>query len=524
MSLRVKILVGVCLATLLLAVALVYLGFEAERGLKRASEKQQSDIKQSLETYRTETRNAAAKSVQTLVEAWVKGMAGYSELEVIDRLRDADNGFNETAIVTRRSDGRLDVVAFKPEGSNLQPGEDDRASMQQVFDKREPVFTQDLVFYPYPQRNDKPGSCTRLMRLQLSIRTPRTPELPVAEPPNFTPLALIAFITLGISMVGVFMLLTNALRRLVLKPLDNVLENSKMIVKGTSGLEVRGLTGKGGDEVETLVAAFNGMFSELKAYQADLEGKVKDATRTIQKQQQSLVIAQRLAATGTLAAGLAHEVNNPLSGMLNAARRLKMREGLDERARDYIGLIEEGLGRIEELMKQILDFSRRRDMKPERFEALRPYRRAMPLVKHRLEKRKIQLEEEFHTELPQVYGNEEELSQVFMNLLINASDAAPEGGIVRATITRNARGGVDYAIEDNGTGVPEEIRDRIFDPFFTTKEPGKGTGLGLSIVHTIVDNHGGVVRVEKSEKLGGARFVIDLQPADKQESRRIERT
>lgn len=523
MSLRVKILVGVTLAFVLLAAAMTYLGFNASAQLRETTEKQQAAAKNALKQYRDDQRAAAARTVRTLVVAWVKSMAGYSELEVMERLRDPDNGFNETSVITRQSDGKLDVVAFKPEGSALTPGEDDRASIQQVFDTREPQFQKDLVFYPYPQRGDKPGTCSRVMRFQLTISEPPEPALPPVESPSFTPLAFVAFVTLGVSMIGVFMLLTSALRRLVLKPLDNVLENSKMIVKGTSGLEVRGMTGKGGDEVETLVAAFNGMFAELKAYQADLEGKVKDATRTIAKQQQSLVIAQRLAATGTLAAGLAHEVNNPLSGMINAARRLKMREGLDERARDYIGLIEEGLGRIEELMKQILDFSRRRDMKPERFEALRPYRRAMPLVKHRLEKRKIQLEEEFHTDLPQVYGNEEELSQVFMNLLINAADAAPEGGIVRATISKNARGGLDYAIEDSGSGVPEEIKDRIFDPFFTTKEPGKGTGLGLSIVHTIVDNHGGVVRVEKSEKLGGARFVIDLPPADKQESRRIER-
>lgn len=523
MSLRVKILLGVSLAALLLAVALVYLGFDAERRLREASDKQQRALKQSLEKYRAETRDAAAKSVQTLVEAWIKQTAISGEVELGERLRDPDNGFNETAMIAKRPDGALDVQALKPEGSALMPGEDERAFIAKVFETRQPVFTQDLVFYPYPLRTDKPGTCTRLIRLQLRIKTPELPQLPAAEPANLTPLALIAFITLGVSMIGVFMLLTSALRRLVLNPLDNVLENSKMIVKGQAGLEVKGLKGQGGDEVETLVAAFNGMFAELKAYQADLEGKVKDATRTIQKQQQSLVIAQRLAATGTLAAGLAHEVNNPLSGMINAARRLKMREGLDERARDYIGLIEEGLGRIEELMKQILDFSRRRDMKPERFEALRPYRRALPLVKHRFEKRKIQLEEEFHDDLPQVYGNEEELSQVFMNLLINAADAAPEGGVVRATVSKNAKGGVNFAIEDSGGGVPDEIKDRIFDPFFTTKEPGKGTGLGLSIVHTIVDNHGGIVRVEKSERLGGARFVVELPPAEKQESRRIER-
>jgi signal transduction histidine kinase len=232
------------------------------------------------------------------------------------------------------------------------------------------------------------------------------------------------------------------------------------------------------------------------------------------------VIAQRLAATGTLAAGLAHEVNNPLSGMLNAARRLRQRDGLDERARDYIELIEEGLGRIENLMKQILDFSRRRDMKPERFAPQSALRRSLPLVRHRAEVQKLKLEEDVAPDVPEVFGNEEEISQVLMNLLLNAIDAAPPEGSVRAGIARAADGGVVYTIEDSGAGVPEEIAGRIFDPFFTTKEPGKGTGLGLAIVHTIVDNHGGKIRVERSARLGGARFVVELPPADRRESTR----
>jgi signal transduction histidine kinase len=290
-------------------------------------------------------------------------------------------------------------------------------------------------------------------------------------------------------------------------------------VKGTEGLQVTGFKGGGGD-IETLVAAFNAMFAELKDYQSDLEGKVKTATRTIQKQQQSLVVAQRLAATGTLAAGLAHEVNNPLSGMLNAVRRLKKREGFDERSNDYIGLIEEGLQRIEHLMKQILDFSRRRDMKPERFNAEAALRRALPLVKHRMDQKEIRLEEDIRQDLPELYGNEEEVGQVLMNLLINAADASPESGAVRVTLAPSDKRGVVMSIEDSGRGVPDDLRERIFDPFFTTKEPGKGTGLGLAIVHTVVDNHGGTVRVESGATLGGAKFVVELPPAEVTESRR----
>ncbi|GIK51761.1 MAG: hypothetical protein HUU03_09950 [Planctomycetaceae bacterium] len=521
MSLRTKIAIGVVAASLLLASALFVLGLRARDDLKAASEKQREATEKNLREYREEQQRAAKRAVESLVLAWVEELMAYPEPEIAFKLRDPGNGIRETAIITQEKD-QLEVQHQKPEGSNAQPSTDERAAIQRVFETRRREFHDDVLFLPYPRQTDAEGRCTRVLRLRLNIAQAPAPVLPEAEPPNLAPLAFVAFVTLGVAMTGVFVLLTFALRRFVLAPLDNVLADSQMIVKGTAGLQVKGL--KGGDEVATLVSAFNGMFAELKAYQQDLEGKVKDATRTIQKQQQSLVIAQRLAATGTLAAGLAHEVNNPLSGMLNAARRLKMREGLDERARDYIGLIEEGLGRIEELMKQILDFSRRRDMKPERFEASRPLRRSLPLVKHRLEKRKIQIEEDIAADVPLVYGNEEELGQVLMNLVINAADAAPEGGTVRVSVTANARNGVDYAVEDSGSGVPDEIKDRIFDPFFTTKEPGKGTGLGLAIVHTVVTNHGGQVRVERSERLGGARFVVELPPADKQESRRIERS
>ncbi len=522
MSLRTKIALGVLLASMLLAGAMLYLGVEARDQLRKFNQDQHETAVKTLAKNSELQRATAARAVEELVVGWIERMAGSGPGDIANQFREENNGIKEAAFIQREKGDKLDIQRIKPADGLAVPGADESKVIFEVFETRKYKFYENVLIYPYPLESDRPGKTSRVMRLRVNLPPVPDAALPEVETPSLMPLALIAIVTLGVTMVGVFMLLTISLRRFVLSPLGDVLADSKMIVKGTSGLAVKGLRGQGGDEVATLVAAFNGMFAELKAYQSDLEGKVKDATKTIQKQQQSLVIAQRLAATGTLAAGLAHEVNNPLSGMINAARRLKMREGLDERARDYVGLIEEGLGRIEELMKQILDFSRRRDMKPERFDAVRPLRRSAPLVKHRLERRKIQFEEEIHNDLPQVYGNEEELAQVIMNLLINAIDAAPEGGVVRLTVTANAKGGVDYAVEDNGTGVPNEIRDRIFDPFFTTKEPGKGTGLGLAIVHTIATNHGGQVRVEKSEKLGGARFVIELPPADKRESRRLE--
>jgi signal transduction histidine kinase len=543
MSLRAKIALGVVAATAILAVALAVLGLEAKQQLDAEAVEYHRETQAKFDSFNQltqaeydkfneEQHKLALSSIEKLVIAQLDPILVTPLPDIAERLRDDLNGMDETGIVVRTfGDTReqyQDVYKpEKPKGSEMGLTSEEQAVVDRVFDTNKYEFLGDVLFVPY----NPPDSATntkRLLRLKLDIPPVQKPE-PVKVPDlseptrgNLGPLVLVAFITLALAMLAVFVMLTFALRRFVLAPLGGVLEDSARIVGGTEGLTVKGFKGGKGKDIETLVAAFNAMFSELKAYQSDLEGKIASGTRTIRAQQQSLVIAQRLAATGTLAAGLAHEVNNPLSAMLNAARRLKKKEGLDERARDYIELIEEGLTRIENLMKQILDFSRRRDMKPERFVAEAPLRRAIHFVRHHLEKKHIRLEEDIRNELPEVYGNEEEIGQVLLNLLINACDASPEEGAVRITIAPSDKGGVVYAVEDSGDGVPLDLRERIFDPFFTTKEPGKGTGLGLSIAHTIVDNHGGSLRVEQGQTLKGARFTVELPKAEVYESRRVK--
>ncbi|MCA8910944.1 MAG: hypothetical protein KDB82_04520 [Planctomycetes bacterium] len=537
MSLRTKIALGVIAATAILAVTLAVLGLQAKEELDKADLRRKEKSQEALEELNKRTQaqfdefneqqhKRAIKSIERLVLAQLDPILATPKSDIAQRLSEDLNGMDETGIVTLESDGTLNFKAEKPEGSRAGLTKEEENVAKHVFETRQHEFLGDVLFVPYNPDNDK--NLKYLLRLKLDIPPIKRPD-PVKIPPleepqaaDLGPLVVAAFTTLALAMLAVFVLLMFALRKFVLAPLGTVLEDSKRIVKGADGLTVEGFRADKSNDLETLVAAFNAMVRELNAYKTDLEGKVKSATRTIEKQQQSLVIAQRLAATGTLAAGLAHEVNNPLSGMLNAARRLKKKEGLDERARDYIELIEEGLGRIENLMKQILDFSRRRDMKPERFSPENAFRRALPLVKHRLEKKQLRLEEDIHKDLPQVYGNAEEIGQVLMNLLINAADASPEATAVRVTIKPSDSGGAILAVEDSGEGVPAEIRERIFDPFFTTKEPGKGTGLGLAIAHTIVDNHGGSLRIEDGKTLKGARFVLELPRADLHESRRTK--
>lgn len=536
MSLRAKIALGVVAATAVLAVALTFIGLSAQESLKQQQQRAHRESQQALEKLNQDTQRqldeqarkyheVAVKAIEKLVLSWTEERTDWPVQDIGNALIDEQNGFSETAIVGRDGD-RLTMQVVKPVGSEMTLSQEERGAVLEVFETKQYRFVGDLLYYPYNPNNRKEVQYVLRLRLDIPpIVAPapvQMPQLEEPQPPELGTVVVAAFTTLALAMLAVFVLLMFALRKFVLAPLGDVLEDSERIVKGAEGLTVRGFKGGKGNDIETLVAAFNAMFSELKDYQSDLEGKVKTATRTIKAQQQSLVIAQRLAATGTLAAGLAHEVNNPLSGMLNAARRLKKKEGLDERARDYIELIEEGLTRIENLMKQILDFSRRRDMKPERFSAEDAFRRALPLVRHRLERKHLRLEEDIRKDLPELYGNAEEIGQVLMNLLINAADASPEEGAIRVTIAPSDAGGVVFSVEDSGDGVPDEVRERIFDPFFTTKEPGKGTGLGLAIAHTIVDNHGGTIRVEVGNTLDGACFVVELPKAELHESRRLK--
>jgi signal transduction histidine kinase len=510
MSLKLKIALGVLAATAVLAVALVMLGLEAKGKLDEAAERHREQSQLAFEEFNRQQHDHAITAIERLILGQLEPLLDTPRLDMPDRLRHEIGGIDHAGIIDRVDDNQLELQVVRPAGSLLRLTDEEEEVVWRVMQSQEHEFLGDILFVPY--NPDGRATLNHVLRLQLTMPRVEYQPLPQSQGADLGPLVIAAFTTLAMAMLAVFMLLLFALRRFVLAPLGNVLEDSKRIVKGTEGLEVKGFEG-GGNDIETLVAAFNAMFSELKAYQSDLEGKVQTATRTIERQQQSLVIAQRLASTGTLAAGLAHEVNNPLSGMLNAARRLKNREGLDERARDYVELIEEGLQRIEGLMKQILDFSRRRDMKPELFAPESAFKRALPLIRHRLDSGKLRLEEDIRQDLPRVYGNEEEIGQVLMNLMINAIDASPEGGAVRVTMLPTEAGGVEIRVEDSGKGIPADIRERIFDPFFTTKEPGKGTGLGLSIVHTIIGNHNGSIRVEEGKLLGGACFVITLPEA-----------
>jgi len=301
------------------------------------------------------------------------------------------------------------------------------------------------------------------------------------------------------------------LERSVLHPLTELAAGAARVARREYG---RPVPGSGADEIGRVVGGFNSMMSDVGEAERRLTARVEEATRQAEERGRGLVIAQRLAATGTLASGIAHEINNPLGGMLNVALRLKQEEeggrakpdGSTARVR-YFGLLIDGLSRIQEIVKRVLQFTPRR-VEPAVVPVLELARKAAAFAEHRAKKARVQITIE-GSDAP-VLAEPGEMQQVFLNLLLNACDAfgEREGGHVRV-VSRREAGRVVVDFTDDGPGMSAEQLEHCFDLFFTTKEPGKGTGLGLSVAHHIVEQHGGELTVA-SPPGAGATFTVSL--------------
>lgn len=220
-----------------------------------------------------------------------------------------------------------------------------------------------------------------------------------------------------------------------------------------------------------------------------------------------LVRTEKLAATGRLAASIAHEINNPLEGIKNFLAVLEERLPPDDENRELLRLIGVGFQRIQKTTRQLLSFSRKEEVARQPCDLREPIENALAMVRNRLAMQQIVLEERWDEPLPQVLASPEQMEQVFLNLFLNAADAMGESGGRLEVHGWREGGEVCVAVRDTGPGIPEEIRDRIFEPFVTTKNGS--SGLGLWVSYGIVTEHGGRVDVE-SEPGKGTAFTVRL--------------
>ena len=316
-----------------------------------------------------------------------------------------------------------------------------------------------------------------------------------------------ACIGFGALLVGYLLFLT--IRRLILNPLDDIVHASGLLASGEPVI-VHG--GTSHDEMGQLADAFNLMAENVIESRRDLEGKVRDAAEKIEATQRELAFTERLAATGRLAAGVAHEINNPLGGVMNAVARLRRDDLTPERKEKYLDICDDGLKRIQDTVRRILDFSRkRRETGP--VAVTGPLMQSVELVRHLLAPANILLVVEIDREGEEnpdllVTADPGDLQHVYLNLLVNAVDAMPGGG--RLTVRAYpAAQWVIVEIEDTGVGLTVDELSASFDYFHTTKPVGKGTGLGLSIAHHIVVGYHGALTLT-SEKGVGTKASVEL--------------
>jgi signal transduction histidine kinase len=302
----------------------------------------------------------------------------------------------------------------------------------------------------------------------------------------------------GSMMTLITILLAVYFSRRVSRPLRELESTIQRVSRGELGAEVEVSTA---NEIGSLAQSFNQMSRELSRRAQELD--LKNA---------QLVQSEKMSAIGELSAGLAHEVKNPMVGIVGFAQLGQESTSLDE-AREYFKLIDNDAQRANGILQNLLEFARPPDVDHETLDFNAVVEAAVRLTAHQLQLNGVKVQTTYAAEVPKVRGNGNQLRQVLLNLMMNASQAMEGQDAKRLYVeTKGGDAGAQVSVRDVGPGIAPEAQARLFEPFFTTKPRGKGTGLGLSVSRSIIEAHRGEIRVE-SELGKGATFYIRLPAA-----------
>ncbi len=303
--------------------------------------------------------------------------------------------------------------------------------------------------------------------------------------------------TVGLATI-VSLALIFAVTMYVMRPIGRIVAMSRKVIAGDMTARV-GIRPPG--ELGVLCQAVDAMAEAIERRESQLT----------QAARQQVSRAEKLASIGRLAAGVAHEINNPLTGVLTFAHLLRQKPQMSEEDCQDLDLIIHETTRAAEIVRGLLDFARERPTTMEPLDLNDVVRRTVRLIVNQKKFEHIAIEEALQNDLPEVCGDMNQLQQVLLNLALNACTAMPSGGHLNIG-TGIDDGRVVLRVSDTGCGIKEELLERIFEPFFTTQPVGKGTGLGLSVTFGIVEQHHGTIEVQSNEGQGSA-FTISLPVA-----------
>ena len=308
----------------------------------------------------------------------------------------------------------------------------------------------------------------------------------------------------GIILLGMIfaLIVSYLLSKSILEPIKNLVFAGEELAKGNLEYRIKNVVK---DEIGKLAETFNYMAESLKAR----DEKLKETTN------EQLMKSEKLASIGRLAAGVAHEINNPLTGVLTFSNLLLKKKSPDDPEREKLETIVQETIRCRTIVKGLLDFARQ--TKPEKkFADLNEIiKYSLSLIERHASFQNIKIIREFAPSLPKMKVDTNQIQQVFMNIIINAQEAMPEGGTLTIKSSVENRF-IEIKFMDTGSGIPEENINKIFDPFFTTKKD-KGTGLGLAVSYGIIERHQGNIEIQS--KLGKGTTVIIRLPLEKEETK-----
>ncbi len=281
--------------------------------------------------------------------------------------------------------------------------------------------------------------------------------------------------------------------RTISRPLQRITLAAVEVTNGAYGTEVD--LKKSNDEIGLLADSFN-----------DMSRKMASDIAELRRLNEKLIHTEKLAAMGTLAAGVAHEVNNPLASISSLVQMMRAMEGHSEDSREKLSLISDQIQRITKVTKDMTNFARSRPESRTDVDVNETIRTALRLASFDRSFQALDIDQDLSAGLPPIQADEDQLQQVFLNLFLNSRDAMPDGGNLSVR-TWTGKDELCVEIADSGTGIIETDANQIFDPFFTTKTTGSGTGLGLAVCYGIVTAHGGRIEFGQNEP-SGTRFLV----------------
>jgi signal transduction histidine kinase len=312
--------------------------------------------------------------------------------------------------------------------------------------------------------------------------------------------SILLVITLGLIVI-LGTVINVKLARSIVTPIQDLERITKKIARGDFSESIQV---KGHDEIASLAQSFNQMEDKLDQAMTALDEIIKK----LREKQSQLVEAEKLAGIGKLAAGIAHEINNPLTSVLTFSNLMLEQCPPSDSRHDKLKLMVRETDRARTIVRQLLNFGRESVLKPEKININQPVTEIAESLVAQEAFKGIELTLKLADSLPQVYADPAQLGQVVLNILLNAIHAITPPGTIDVS-TRLADKNVEVIFTDSGKGIPEEHMHKIFDPFFSTKAATKGTGLGLAVSYGIIQKHGGEIVVD-SIVGKGTTFTVRL--------------